>query len=124
MGKDCYETVMNVVAEIDSRICGNKAMYGNYSRNEERTESLKELCYLIDRLGEENDESGIEASADANDKILSISMYCEVFTIDRETKKMFCRLLNLIDGISFEKSDREGDVLQVEFRINGLWERV
>lgn len=90
-----------------------------YFINEEKYESLDEVCSLIDELAQGVDCQEVRVRVDTTTKELIFIVVCDEIIIEHEMKENFAALAGLISSMRF--STPKVDSLRMEFCIYGLW---
>ena len=114
MSIKCFEIVSMVTDEASDQ-------FGSLlTVNIEKKKELKEICDMIDVIAD--DFNGISYEVDIDDETtdITICLTCNEFETD-SSNNAFLSILNHAKKVGF-KSDN-GNKIQMEFVINGIWSR-
>ena len=114
--ESCYEVVIDLVAQATEK-------HGeHYQLNRKVTQLFPEICNTIESVIQENDCEYFDVDIFEDTMQLVISIASEDMIISRKATPSFCKLVNMVDSISFSRP--KIDSLRTEFRFDHVWEKI
>ena len=88
----------------------------SHRKNPSRSAELEK----VDALFEEIDCSVIDASVNMDNKVLTISIFCDEVILENGRENRFCKLLQEVTSFSISKAAE--DTLRLDMNIAGVWQ--
>lgn len=110
----CFDTVHGLIEDA------SKEFGAGFVISPEKSEQVNRACEKIDALFGEIDCSVIDASVNMDNKVLTISIFCDEVILENGRENGFCKLLQ--DITSFSVSKAAEDTLRFDMNISDIWE--
>lgn len=112
--KGCFDTVHGLIEDA------SKEFGAAFVVSPEKSEQFSRACEKVDALFEEIDCAVIDASVNMDNKVLTISIFCDEVILENGRENSFCKLLQEVTSFSISKAAE--DTLRLDMNIAGVWQ--
>lgn len=112
--KGCFDTVHGLIEDA------SKEFGAAFVVSPEKSGQVSRACEKVDALFEEIDCSVIDASVNMDNKVLTISIFCDEVILENGRENGFCKLLQEVTSFSISKAAE--NTLRLDMNIAGVWQ--
>ena len=112
--KGCFNTVHGLIEDA------SQEFGAAFIISPEKSEQVGRAREKVDALFEEIDCSVIDASVNMDNKVLTISIFCDEVILENGRENGFCKLLQEVTSFSISKAAE--NTLRLDMNIAGVWQ--